>query len=108
MSFIPESVREWFTNPGFVQYVKHAYWIGGYEVVSRGTLQLDDDGLDWVRTLNLRDRKYGIEFRIIDPQDLSVIIGPYPSEDQVIAMYGKPVWYEHEAYAEFLKLRRGR
>jgi len=91
------------TKPGFVQYVRHAYWVAGYEIISRGYLDLDEHGLDWVRTLNLRDRKYGIEFQIIDPQDLSVIVGPYPSEDQVIWMYGKPLGYEHQGYDYFRK-----
>jgi hypothetical protein len=113
MTIVPELFRHWFERPGFVRYVKHpywisghhAYWIGGYDVVGRGGIDLDEYGLEWVRTLTLRDRKTNIEMRIIDPQDLRVIVGPYPTDEQVVAMYGPPLGYEHDAYAQFLKSR---
>lgn len=102
---VPELFRHWFERPGFVRYIKHAYWIGGHDVVGRGGIDLDEYGLEWVRTLTLRDRKTNIEMRIIDPQDLSVIVGPYPTDEQVVAMYGRPLGYEHDAYEQFLKSR---
>ena len=98
MSVVPEFIRQWYQKPGFVQYVKHAYWIGGYDIIPNAGLDIDDLGLDWVRTFNLRNRQSGLEFRVIHPEDMHVIVGPYPSEETVIEMYGPPVRYEFEYF----------
>jgi hypothetical protein len=63
MTIVPGLFRRWFERPGFVRYVKHAYWIGGHDVVGRGGIDLDEYGLEWVRTLTLRYRKTNIEMR---------------------------------------------
>lgn len=92
-SIIPETFGAWLSRPGFVQYTKSPYYIGGYEIIPNVGMDLDPEGLEWVRTFNLR-RKDGLEFRLIHPEDMHVIIGEHPSEELVVRMYGAMVPYE--------------
>lgn len=71
---IPESIRISFSKAGFIQYVRHAYYVGGYDIIPNVGIDIDDKGLEWVRTFNLRDRQSGIEFRVVEPEDLLTVI----------------------------------
>lgn len=88
---IPKITPPGWVRPGFVQKIKSAFWLGGYELVQGALtgIDLDEEGLDWVRVLNLRHQS-GYVMQIIDPRDLHQIVGEYPSEAQVRAMYGYP------------------
>jgi len=88
MSIIPESVRRLFTRPGFVRYVRHAYELGGYDVIPNVSIDLDERGLEFVRTFNLRDRCNGTEFRLIYPDDLVHQLTDY--DMRISALYRLP------------------
>lgn len=79
---------------GFVQYVKSAYYLGGYEIRTGPSIDLDADGLEFLRTLILRHVKQKYEMRIILPEDLIDINGGHPKVEQIIKIYGSPVSYE--------------
>lgn len=87
---VPQIIAGLRARPGFVQYVRHAYSVAGYDIVPNVGLALDDLGLEWVRTFNLRERKTGVEFRVIDPEDLHVLVDVRPTDDDVRRMYGWP------------------
>src|SRR5262245_19386361 len=74
MTMIPDQMRAlrawWLTKPSFVRYVSHAYDLGGYDILPNVSIDLDDRGLEFVRTFNLRDRRNGTEFRLINLDDL--------------------------------------
>ena len=88
MTVIPESIRQWLTKPGYVQYVRHAYAIGGYEILPNIGLDLDEHGLEWVRTFNLINRKTGVEYRMIEPEDLCSVI--VRAEERICKYYRMP------------------
>jgi len=80
---------------GFVQYVKSAYYLGGYEIVKYGpSIDLDANGLEFLRTLTLRHVKQKYEIRIVEPEDLIEANGGHPKVEQIVAIYGHPVSYE--------------
>ena len=74
MTMIPEQMRAlrawWLTKPAVIRYVRHAYDVGGYDVVRNVSINLDKYGFEFVRTFNLRDRRTGTEFRLINLDDL--------------------------------------
>jgi hypothetical protein len=88
MSIIPESIRQLFTRPAFVRYVLHAYDLGGYDVIPNTSIDLDDRGLEFVRTFNLIDRSNGTEFRLIYPEDLVHQLTDYDA--RIAALYDLP------------------
>ena len=92
--FIPQRFQAMLSRPGFIQYVKSAYYLGGYEVTPGINISLDEEGLEWVRTLDLTHQKQGYTMRVVDPQDLEVLVGPNPKPELVRAMYGPEVKYE--------------
>jgi hypothetical protein len=77
--------------PAIFFRVRHQYALGGYEIVPNVGLDLDEHGLEWVRTYNLR-HKDGLEFRVIDLEDMRDVlhVGPHPTEDELLAYYGRP------------------
>lgn len=81
-------------SPSLVEYVPTPYWLGGFEVALGITLSIDKAGLEWVRTLHMRSLAEAIEYRMIHPDDMHVLIGPYPSDETVRQIYGKPIQYE--------------
>lgn len=80
-------------------YVPHAFHLGGFQIFPSPGLAFDDLGLDWVRTIVLWSPAQQVGYRIVSPDDLQEFVGhPFPSEEQVIEIYGKPVEYEDLYY----------
>lgn len=96
--FYIQQFEHFVTRASFVQYVKSAYYLGGYEIVKYGpSIDLDPNGFEFLRTLTLRHVKSQYEIRIVLPEDLIEANGGHPKVEQIIGMYGAPVSYERES-----------
>ena len=86
---IPRSYLLSVFAPGIAiaEYVRHAYQLGGYEILPNVKLKIDDQRR--VRTFNLLHRD-GHEFRIIDPRDYWIIMEPHPTAQEIRDYYGTP------------------
>lgn len=101
---VPASFRSMVEKAGFIQYVRHAFQLAGFEIVGHGpSIDLDDNGFEFVRTITLQHMQAGYSVRMIESQDLIEMNGGHPKAEQIIALYGRPVSYEHDAYRAFLK-----
>lgn len=106
MDIIPRNYQAFLGRAGYYQWVPHAYWLGGYNLKTGPSVDLDANGLDWFRTLILEHRTAGYAYQIVNPEDWHVLgVAQHPNYDDVVAMYGKPVEYE-TVPAEPLKARR--
>ena len=102
--FFVQSFEKLVSRAGFVQYVKHAFQIAGFEIIGHGpSIDLDERGFEFLRTLTLRHVKAGYDVRIVEPDDLIEANGGHPKTEQIIAMYARPVSYEHDGYRYFLR-----
>lgn len=87
----PHSLVDWLAlmaRPGFFQYVKSPYYLGGYEVTPGINLDITEGGLEWVRTLNLTHRTQGYTMQVIHPEDMHVLVGY--AADVAASRYGVP------------------
>lgn len=91
-SIFPKTVDVLRLKPGFVRYVRNQYEFNGYDVIPNVGIDLDANGLEWVRTFNLRDRKTLSEWRVIEPEDLLTVIvkADCKLNDMVRKEYGYP------------------
>ena len=72
-------------RPAYRYVVKHAYDLAGYDITDRGYIDLDPLGLEFVRTVTVRYRMNGLEYKIIEPDDLSVLgVGRHPTGDELL------------------------
>jgi hypothetical protein len=91
-SIVPRGFQLSVFAPGvaLVEYVKHAYRLGGYDIIQNASLAIDETGLEFVRTFNLRHREQGYEFRVINPEDYHVIFELHPTMQEIREYYGTP------------------
>jgi hypothetical protein len=76
-------------------HIPHVYHLGGFQLYGAPGIDLDKLGLDWVRTNVVFSQRDRIGYRVVHHEDLTALLGhDFPSEEQVIAMYGNPVSYE--------------
>lgn len=57
----------------YIVRIRHAYDLGGFDITPSKGIDLDELGLEWVRTITLVHRKNKIGYRMIEPTDLHVI-----------------------------------
>jgi hypothetical protein len=96
MWLLPRAYRAQIEASGYYVHVPHAYFLAGFDIIQNIGFDLDDYGLEWVRTFNLRHRDNGIEYRMIEPDDMHVVLGhEYPAAETLASMYGKLVSAEN-------------
>jgi hypothetical protein len=64
--------------------------MGGFDLFPAAGIDLDAFGLEWVRTYFVQHRATQLGYRMIQHEDLDVILGIWPSERQIIEIYGRP------------------
>jgi hypothetical protein len=76
MRFIPVPIdfAAWRRpRPQYEVHVRHQFELGGFDVSPGASIDLDEFGLSFLRTLVLDSRAIKVKYRMIDPQDLNVI-----------------------------------
>jgi len=83
----------WSNRPAYQFKIRHQFELGGFDVRVGRSIDLDPMGLEWMRTLDLSSRTTGIEYRLINFEDLEVILPafPGPSPEMLEKMYGNRV-----------------
>ena len=83
----------WTNRPAYQFKVRHQFELGGFDVKTGPGIDLDPMGLEWMRTLELSSRSTGFKYRMIDFDDLDVILPgfPGPSPEMLQKMYGNRI-----------------
>ena len=83
----------WSNRPAYQFKIRHQFELGGFDVRAGPGIDLDPMGLYWMRTLELLSRNTGIAYRMIDFEDLDVILlgFPGPSPEMLEKIYGNRI-----------------